>query len=154
MTQDARFEDAGPKPVNLGAMDADDLSVISALVQDSVLPTAEMKFDRGAGRFALLLNRFRWEDKSAPRPERVQSVLAFETVRAVSSQGIDRSDKDTVLSLLSVEFSETEAPSGHITLHFAGDGALRLSVEAIEANLRDVTRPYYAPSGKVPDHGA
>ncbi len=154
MTQDARFEDASPKPLNIGAMDADDLQVISALVQDAVLPVGEMTFERGAGRFALLLNRFRWEDKSAARPERVQSVLAFDTVRGVSSQGINRSDKDTVLSLLSVEFAETDAPSGHVTLHFAGDGALRLTVEAIEATLRDVTRPYYAPSGKVPDHNA
>ena len=105
MTQDARFEDASPKPLNIGAMDADDLQVISALVQDAVLPVGEMTYERGAGRFALLLNRFRWEDKSAARPERVQAVLAFETVRGVSSQGIDRSDKDTVLSLLSVEFA-------------------------------------------------
>ncbi|MEC9197916.1 MAG: DUF2948 family protein [Pseudomonadota bacterium] len=154
MTEDARFEDASPKPLNLGAMDAEDLAVISALAQDAVLPVSELRFEKGAGRFALLLNRFRWEDKTAARPERVQSVLVFEHVQGVASQGIDRSDKDQVLSLLSVEFAETDAPSGHVVLNFAGDGAMRLSVEAIEATLRDVTRPYYAPSGKVPDHGA
>lgn len=154
MTEDARFEDASPKPLNLGAMDAEDLAVISALAQDAVLPVSELRFEKGAGRFALLLNRFRWEDKTAARPERVQSVLVFENVQGVASQGIDRSDKDQVLSLLSVEFAEIDAPSGHVVLNFAGDGAMRLSVEAIEATLRDVTRPYYAPSGKVPDHGA
>ena len=35
----------------------------------------------------------------------------------------------------------------------AGDGAVALEVEALEVRLEDVTRPYRAPSGRVPDHG-
>jgi hypothetical protein len=63
---DARFEDAGEAPVNLvTAMDAEDLAVISALVQDAVFPATEMRWDRRRRRFALLLNRFRWEDREA-----------------------------------------------------------------------------------------
>jgi hypothetical protein len=41
---------------------------------------------------------------------------------------------------------------GRLTLTFAGDGALALEVEAINLALRDVTRPYQAPSGKTPSH--
>lgn len=152
MTEDARFEDGAAKPVNIGAMDAEDLVVLSALVQDAVLPVSEMTYDRAGQTFALLLNRFRWEDANAPTAERVQALLSFRTVQSVALQGIDRSDKDTVLSILSIRFEETEAPSGHVILEFAGDGALRLSVEALEVNLRDVTRPYHAPSGKAPRH--
>ncbi len=62
---DARFEDGGERPLNLGAQDADDLGVISALVQDAVFPITEMSFRRGKRQFALLLNRFRWEDRDA-----------------------------------------------------------------------------------------
>lgn len=153
---DARFEDGREAPLNLGALDSEDLSVISALVQDAVLPATEMRWDRAANRFALLLNRFRWEDgpARATSPERVQSILVFEGVRAVASNGIDRADDQTVLSLLSVTFEVTEAPSGHVILTLAGDGALRLSVEALEATLKDVTKPYVAPSKKTPDHPA
>ena len=107
-------------------------------------------------RFALLLNRFRWEDQGQKRhgAERVQSVLSFETVAGVSSTGIDRSDKETVLSLLAIEWHpRAEAPEGEIHLVLAGDGAIRLRVEALEATLKDVTRPYKAPSRRVPDHG-
>ena len=151
---DATFEDGREAPLNLGALDADDLQVISSLAQDSVFPITEMTYARSQRRFALLINRFRWEDKGAGRhaPERVQSLLAFDTVVAVSSQGIDRTDKDMILSLLSISFESDADGAGHILLTLAGDGAIRLQVEAIEATLKDVTRPYVAPSKSVPQH--
>jgi hypothetical protein len=151
---DARFEDGREAPLNLGALDKDDLQVLAALTQDAVFPATEMKWDKKARRFALLLNRFRWEEGPTRtlNPERVQSVLLFDAVQAVSTNGIDRRDADTVLSLLSVDFEETDAPEGHVLLTLAGDGAIRLQVEAIEATLKDVTRPYVAPSGKRPGH--
>lgn len=154
MSEDARFEDGGEVPLNLGAQSEEDLKILSALVQDAVFPTNEMKFAPNERRFALLLNRFRWEDGDKRAPERVQSVLHFSDVTKVSSQGIDRDDKDMILSVLSVEFEETDAPSGYITLILAGDGAIRLAVEAINGLLKDVTRPYLAPSKKTPSHGA
>ncbi len=99
---DARFEDGRDGPVNLGALDGDDLLVLSALTQDAVFPATEMKWDRKTGRFALLLNRFRWEEgaRRAASPERVQSLLSFDLVSQVATNGIDRKDPGTVLSLL------------------------------------------------------
>ena len=154
MSEDASFEDGGEKPLNLGALDAEDLKVLSSLAQDAVFPITEMRWDAKARRFALLLNRFRWEDAGKERhaPERVQAVLAFDNVLRVASQGIDRSDKDMILSLLSVTFEAGQEGAGEIELTLAGDGGIRLSVEAIEATLKDVTRPYVAPSKSVPSH--
>lgn len=156
MTEDARFEDAAEKPLNLGAVDESDLTVLSALAQDAVFPATEMLWRPSERRFALLLNRFRWEDEGRERhgAERVQSVLVVENVTAVASQGIDPKDADTILSLLSVTFvPDAEPPGGHVLLTLAGDGAIRLQVEALELRIRDVTRPYIAPSGHVPEHG-
>lgn len=151
---DARFEDSHEGPLNLGALDGEDLTVLSALVQDAVFPVTEMRWDSPSRRFVLLLNRFRWEEgpARAASPERVQSILVFEGVTGVSSTGIDRMDRQTILSLLSITFEPGEAPSGNVILTLAGDGALRLSVEALEATLKDVTKPYVAPSKKTPDH--
>lgn len=156
---DASFEDGREAPLNLGAMDAEDLKVLSSLAQDAVFPITEMTWQPKQRRFAILLNRFRWEDKDASERrgrayERVQSMLLVDGVTRVASQGIDRSDTDTILSLLSVDFEETEAPSGFVVLTLAGDGAIRLEVEALEVTLRDVTRPYRAPSRKAPTHPA
>jgi len=154
---DASFHDGREAPLNLGAEDADDLQVISTLAQDAVFPMTEMTWQPSQRRFGLLLNRFRWEDKDAAtrrdRPfERVQSVLVFDSVLSVASQGVDRSDKDMILSLLSVDFDAGEDGAGEILLTLAGDGAIRLKVEALDATLKDVTRPYLAPSGQAPHH--
>ncbi len=154
---DASFEDGREVPLNLGAEDADDLQVISTLSQDAVFPVTEMTWRPSERRFALLLNRFRWEDKDAATRrgrafERVQSVLVFGSVLSVASQGIDRSDKDMILSLLSVDFEPSEDGAGQVLLTLAGDGAIRLTVEALDATLKDVTRPYQAPSGHAPHH--
>lgn len=157
MSEDASFRDGGEKPLRLKALDADDLGVLGALVQDAVFPASEMQWDRRERRFAILLNRFRWEDKPLAERrgrafERVQSVLAIGDVQKVSSQGVHPGDKDTVLSLLAMDFAAGEDGTGSVTLTFAGDGAIRIDVEAVDVTLLDVTRPYQAPSGKAPDH--
>ncbi|MBK5932599.1 Protein of unknown function (DUF2948) [Rhodovulum imhoffii] len=155
---DARFEDGGEKPLSLMATDREGLEVVSALVQDAVFPVAEMTWDRTARRFALLLNRFRWEDhekaERVGRPfERVRTLLVFGDVMKVASQGFTRGQGDLVLSLLSVTFTPGEDGTGRVDLTLAGDGAIALDVECLDATLRDVTRPYIAPSGKAPRHG-
>lgn len=157
MTQDASFEDGREQPLRLKALDVDDLSVLAALTQDAVFPAAEMRWDRKARRFAILLNRFRWED--APNAklrnrsfERVQAVLAFEDVMKVQSQGVDKSDPDMVFSLLAIAFQPGEDGAGRVELTLAGDGVIALEVEALEVLLRDVTRPYVAPSATAPTH--
>jgi len=159
VTNDATFEDGQEAPLNLGALDAADLQVISSLAQDAVFAAAEMRWVAPQRRFALFLNRFRWEDGEAARQrgrafERVQSLLVVDDVLRIASQGIDRGDKDMVLSLLSVSFEPGEDGGGHVLLTLAGDGAIRLEVEALNATLKDVTRPYVAPSKKAPDHPA
>ncbi|MCB4456001.1 DUF2948 family protein [Leisingera sp. McT4-56] len=156
---DASFEDGREAPLNLGALEEEDLKVLSTLLQDAVFPATEMSWRASERRFALLVNRFRWEDRDAAERrgrsyERVQSLLVVDNVLGVSSQGVDRKDKDLILSLLSVTFEPGEDGAGHVLLTLAGDGAVRLSVEALEVSLRDVTRPYLAPSGQAPDHGA
>ena len=150
MTGDARFEDADEAPLRLRAFDADDLRVISALVQDAVFPGNEMVWQPRKRRFALLLNRFRWEDRRQGA-ERVQSVLAVEDVASVRTQGVTR-DADTVYSLLSADFAPGADGTGTLTLILAGDGAIELPVEALEVTLKDVTRPYLAPSRRMPAH--
>jgi len=156
---DARFEDGGEKPLRVKALDAEDLSVLSALAQDAVFPASEMRFTRSDRRFAILLNRFRWEDKTTAAArkrdfERVQAVMVIEDVMAVRSQGVPQGDADTILSLLSIEFEAKEDGMGTVVLTLAGDGVIACDVEALEVVLKDVTRPYIAPSRKAPDHPA
>ncbi|MRX50447.1 DUF2948 family protein [Paracoccus sp. S-4012] len=154
---DARFMDAEPAPLRLRAEDADDLAVISALTQDAVVSVGDISWDAKARRLALLLNRFRWEDAEAAhrdgRPfERVRALLVLSDVLRVAGDGIDREDRDLILSLLALDWQAGEDGTGTLTLTFAGDGAIAASVECLSAELRDVTRPYAAPSGRAPSH--
>ncbi|SDW74055.1 DUF2948 family protein [Roseicitreum antarcticum] len=153
---DARFEDGAERPLRLQALDADDLAVVSALCQDAVLPGHQMQFDRKQRRFALLLNRFRWEEHArATRQggfERVQAVLTVSDVLSAATDGITPGDRDTVLSLLSVGFTAGDDGTGRVLLTFAGNGAVALDVECLDVTLTDVTRPYLAPAGKAPSH--
>jgi len=157
MTQDARFEDGADRPLRLIAADAEDLQVISTLVQDAVFPVGEMKYVSKQRRFAVLMNRFRWEDATRKRQrnrayERVQAVLSFDDVTAVATQGVDRTDGDMVMSLLSIGWQPGADGAGRLELVLAGDGAIALEVECINATLQDVTQAYLAPSGKMPQH--
>ncbi|KGJ04984.1 Protein of unknown function [Paracoccus halophilus] len=154
---DARFADADPAPLALMASDADDLTVISALVQDSVLPVSEIAYDRRHRQLALLLNRFRWEDAEHARREerayeRVRSVLLISDVQKVQSDGIDRKDGDLILALLALKWQPGQDGAGRLLLEFSGDGTLAVDAECLNLELRDVTRPYIAPSRKEPSH--
>lgn len=161
---DARFEDGAERPLRLIARDSEDLKVMSALIQDAVLTGVDLRYVKARRRFTLLINRFRWEDRAQAqaagrRVERVRSVLDFSDVISVTHQGLTR-DKDTVLSLLSVDYTPDVAVEegdpagpGRVVLTFAGDGAIALNVECLEVELSDVSRPYAAPSGRVPTHG-
>lgn len=155
---DATFADGGDRPLRLKALDIDDLAVISSLTQDGVFPASEMRWDRKARRFALLVNRFRWEDAANAKigkrsVERVQSVLSIEDVMSVKSQGVQAGDADMIMSLLSVAFEPASDGMGRVVLTLSGDGAIAIEVEALEIMLADVTRAYLAPSRSVPTHG-
>lgn len=155
--RDAGFLDAGPGPLALRALTAEEVPVISALTQDAVLTAGDLRYDAGARQFALLLNRFRWEDADAAQGEgrqfeRVRALLVMSDVMRVRTDGIDRTDSETVLSLLSLNWMPAQDGTGTLTLTFAGDGALELDCEALTIDLRDVTRPHVAVSGKMPAH--
>ena len=154
---DARFADADPAPLALMAGDADDLVVISALVQDAVLQVTDISYEPRHRQLALLVNRFRWEDAEQARREdrpyeRVRAVLLISDVRKVQSDGIDRRDSDLVLELPALHWQPGEDGTGRLLLDFAGDGTLAVDAECLNVELRDVTRPYVAPSGKAPQH--
>ena len=136
--------------LKLVAFDRDDLGILSAQLQDAVLRVADLAFLSKDQRFAAVINRFDWSAAPSDGNQRRRSAIRFEHVRAVQSQNIIQTAPDAVLSLLAIRFEETIAPSGVITLVFSGGGALRLNVDCIEAELRDLGAVWSA-AGR-PDH--
>lgn len=157
MSEDARFEDGEEKALNIGAFDKSDLEIISSLLQDSILPASEIQWLPSSNKLAFLVNRFRWEDKEMElsqdkKGERVQSLLMISHVKSVSSSGFSPKQKDKVLSILSISFDGDDGGFGNVLIILSGNGGIRVGVDALEINLRDVTMPYIAPSGRFPWH--
>ncbi len=134
------------EPLRLIALDADDLGVISVHLQDAVVRAGDLTWLKAERRFALALRRFDWEAPTG-EPRRRLTGLHFNRVRSVSYRDIDLSKPDAVLNLLAVTFKPEEAPSGHVTLVFSGAGAIRLAVECVEAQLKDLG-PAWEASGR------
>jgi hypothetical protein len=154
---DAAFKDGAEQALRLRAESPDDLSVVSALVQDALGQTSRIAWAPRHRRFTLLLNRFRWEDapnaKRLKRPyERVQSLLVVNSVVKARGSGIDSSDADLVFSLLSIGFETGDDGTGTVRLILAGDGEIALDVECLDVTLNDVTRPYLATAKSTPSH--
>jgi hypothetical protein len=129
------------KSLKLIALDPEDLKVLSCHLQDAVIRVGDMAYLKDEMRFAAIANRFDWEQAAQigdATYRRRRSGLRFERVRAASVNGIDLKQKGTVLELLAMTFEPAEEPSGVLTLLFAGGGAIRLEVECIEAELRDL----------------
>jgi len=130
--------------LKLFAFDGDDLAVLSAHVQDAVLRVGDVAFLPRERRFAAIANRFDWADAVAGSQSGTQeysrrrAALRFERVLGAQVQGIDLSHKDTVICLLALSYEPGEAPAGNVTLHFADGAAIRLHVECIEAELKDL----------------
>jgi hypothetical protein len=126
-------------PLKLIALDADDLSVISAHMQDAVAKVADMAFLPAEKRFAMLVDRFDWISAVGEgAPLRRRAGVHFDRVLNARVRGFKLGDKDERLNLLAVEFAEEDAPAGTVTLYFTGDAAIRLEVECLEAAISDL----------------
>lgn len=121
-------------------LDEEDLEVVSTHVQDAVVKASEVLWRPQEKRVVVVLNRFDWESAQTGKPEyrRRRTALRFERVLSCKCRQMNRTDQDAALNLLAVEFSETDAPSGVVTLIFSGGAALRLDVECLEAELADL----------------
>jgi hypothetical protein len=128
------------EPVKFVALDRDDLEVVSTHLQDALVKVADVLWKPQERRLVIALSRFDWLAAEGTRPElrRCRSALRFERVNACKCRSVNPHGKDDVLNLLAVEFSETDAPGGVVTLIFSGGGALRLEVECLECELADL----------------
>ena len=125
-------------PLKLHALDSDDLAVISAHLQHAQLRMGDLAYLPNEQRFALCVGRYEWEhDPESPRRRRLTG-LHFERVLGAQMRNLDPRIRETALELIAIGFEPGDAPSGAVVLFFADDRALRLEVECIEAQMRDM----------------
>jgi hypothetical protein len=131
------------EPVKFIALDKDDLEVVSAHVQDAAVKVADVHWRPQEHRVVVALSRFDWMgaqegDIDDGGYRRCRSALRFDRVMSCKCRNLDPAIRNDVLNLLAVEYAETAAPAGVVTLTFSGGGMLRLEVECLECELADL----------------
>ncbi len=136
--------------LKLIALDREGLGVISAHIQNTCVKRADMAWLPGQQRFIVAGMRYDWVGAKAGPEERVSSVLRFDRVSKVSHLGLKDRDGDDTLNLLAVTFEKTDPPAGVIFLAFADGALVRLDVECVEVELRDME--LRVPAQACPGH--
>jgi len=155
-------ENSNKQVLHLIARDVDDLNFMSALLQDAVLLAHDMVWDEKARIFALMVNRFLWETQREKQGEtqnarhkknaRIRTGVHFHGVTNVQNRGIKQHSQQ-VLSLLALQFEPHETltlPAGYIRFVFSAGAELRLTVEALNVIMQDVTESW--PTAHRPKH--
>ena len=136
--------------LKLIALDREGLGVVSAHVQDTCVKRADMAWMPRQRRFVVAGMRYDWVGAKTGPAERVASVLRFDRVVKVSHLGLKDADADATLNLLAVTFEKTDPPAGVIFLTFAHGALVRLEVECVEVELRDMA--LRIPAQACPGH--
>lgn len=132
------------QPLSLVAKDGEDLTVLSTFLQDAIIPIAGMHYLRKENRFVMFCNRFRWEltphEEFKDVHERVHAGICFSHVKSIAHAGFHHlQHKHHGLCLLAIQYQEPE-----IYMIFSGGPEVRLTVEKVDAHLRDMSEPWIA----------
>ena len=118
----------------------EDLRVISAHLQDSIVKISDIANLKKNKIFLMQLNRFMWEDVEKGvfrKNKRIRTVLKFENVLTASSKNVNQKKNDRFLDFLAIESSKMPDKNYEMNLIFSGDIIIKLITEAIEVTLDD-----------------
>jgi hypothetical protein len=126
--------------LKLIALDADDLAVVSAHVQDARVQTSDIIWRQGEKRLVVGMSRLDWEQtlSGETAPRRLIAALRFDRVLSCKSRNIDLAAPEAALELVGIEFHPGQSPGGSAVLLFSHGGALRLDLECLECELTDL----------------
>ena len=138
------------KPLKVRALDGEDLTVVSALLQDALVPVSDMAVVEADRSFVLVANRFRWEcpPTSVEGREvwsRTNAGIRIAGVSKVQYRGFSLAERARILNLLAVAEDE-----GAVVLNFADGVAIRLKVDRVDVRVEDIGEPW--PTTRRPAH--
>ena len=123
----------------------EDLKIISAYLQDSILIVKDIVFLKQNRIFIMIVNRFMWEyiEKGVFRQnKRIRCAVKFEEVIKVKSKNINQKNKNKPLECLAIKCSSIFEEVYKIKFFFAGDSIITIISETIEVALHDLGKPW------------
>ena len=119
----------------------EDLKVISAYSQDSIVTVKDITFLKKNRIFIMIINRFMWEDieKGITRQsKRIRCALKFEGILKVKSKKINQKNRNKRLECLAIKCNEILGKNYEVIFFFSGGGIITLIAEFIEVLMRDL----------------
>ncbi len=144
-----------PKNLKLIARTEEDIRVVSAHLQDSIVNVVDIANLKKNKIFLMQLNRFMWEDVEKGvfrKNKRIRTILKFENVMSVLSKNINQHKKDKFLDFLAIETNITPDKNYEMKIIFAGDAVIRVISEVIEVTLDDQGEAW--DTKNKPKHGS
>ena len=123
----------------------EDLKIISAYLQDSILIVKDIVFLKQNRTFVMIVNRFMWEDieKGVFRQnKRTRCAVKFEEVIKVKSKNINQKNKNKPLECLAIKCSSIFDETYRINIFFSGNSIITIISETIEVALHDLGKPW------------
>ncbi len=146
-------------PLKIKSENADDLIIISGLVQDATVLVNDMRWLKKPRQFAIVMNRFRWEDRHKRtiwpwtwfrNPKRVRSALRITDILDIKFQNIPFNQKNHVMALLAITAEMGDDGLVTLSLNFSGFAAIKVQAECLNVFLEDLTEDWVTEN--VPDH--
>ena len=126
--------------LKLIAKTEEDLRVVSAYLQDSIVNISDIANLKKNNIFLMQLNRFMWEDVEKGvfrKNKRIRTILKFDNVLEAHSKNINQFKKDKFLDFLAIECSSMPDNNYEMKIIFAGDSIIKIISEVIEVTLDD-----------------
>jgi len=140
--------------LKLRAEDIEDITIISAYLQDAITMMRDIVYQQKSRRFVMMLNRYVWENRCPETGRiigdremacsRIRTGLHFDDVVKISSQNIATSLKDHPMELLAIEAEKLPDDLFLVDFIFSGDGIIRLECETLSAHMQDIGAPWPA----------
>ena len=136
--------------LRLLARDKDDVAVLSALLQDAIIPGVDMEFNRKTNQFLLVANRFCWEIPPLDGVTSIDGKLVHERrlcgicirhVTAAQHHNWPDMRQDALFNLLAlrhVDMAEQVGEGVGLQFEFSSGSSLRLLTDEIDITLADL----------------
>ena len=139
--------------LKLIAKNQEDLKVLSAYLQDSIVNVKDIAFLKKNKTFVMIVNRFMWEDVEKGifrQNKRIRCAIKFEEVFTVRSKNINQNNKNRPLECLAIKCSQAFEKTYEIKIFFAGDSIITIISETIEVVMHDLGQPWNVKH--IPEH--
>ena len=131
----------------------EDLKIISAYSQDSIVLVKDMVFLKKNRVFVMMLNRFMWENmdnEDLRSNKRVRCAIKFDGVLKVKSKRINQKKINKSLICMAVECNEISNENYEVKIFFSGDSMVTLILESLEVVMQDLGAPWGVKN--IPKH--